>query len=889
MKGATGATGPTGMKGATGATGPTGMKGATGATGPTGMKGATGATGSTGPAGPGFLVCNTLFVDAEFGDDLTAVVNDPGQPWQTCTAAANAAAALNPTRDNPVLVHVRPCVYNGEGNLLRDNVNWYFENGAIVNSGGTLFSNNFGSGNQAFKSRIRGYGIFNADFVISIGGFPGPERIDFKFEAMRCVATNVRAIRIDANPDENNPTKITVFGAIVAQGTVTTLNRNNAVIVLGDGTINEPSEINAQEILHEGGGICVATSGQGRVNQFFVVRATSIRTTGPIAIFGDRTNSLAVESAYIVAEGGPVSIPTTGTISVSGGAQFQVRTVEVTSQGMGGQNRTVYISGGILRLAANICEGEADGAEPVILQAGGTLVAEVDLLRSNNNQVGFSQTGGNADILCNVWEADNGVRISGTGNVTSEIRINELNNTNNTRTFFESTNTNTNTNILVQIPDMQTQGLGFRIDHDVNFCYIDLGIARNTTVNPLILVVSGTANLNAERIIATTTVPLRVTGGQLNAEVSFLESLGAGDRGVEVINGGLTYFGRLIRCRGTCFFINYTAPVPSPFRFIGFTNGEPQVFIQVDSAETIDALPVLEATNTSGTGLEYLQFNFEAAVSGATTRGAIEVNEGFVAVLAGTNLVGPDLTSTGSALRLRDASQFQIDIDFVDAGEGICLDTLDTTNIVANFVEWRGGQGIILDGIQSPVDSLHRFYGKALITTGLLPAIVVRGTNLDTPDVDGVIETVEANARILEAITARQNRLWFRVTNAVTNSLVAGEPCISTTAANAGDTRNYKFEGRFIRQGVDDLNIVGILITEPAHSPGPPPVLGMTLKDVVLLLESPTIPSNSIITTGATAYNIRLQNLNATSPLGASLNDILGTLGTQSLISPNIG
>lgn len=66
----------------------------------------------------------TLYVDGVNGDDATAVPGDPAKPYATLTAAKNDAAVGD-------LIQVRPATYH-EGDLLKDQVDWHFEDGAVV-------------------------------------------------------------------------------------------------------------------------------------------------------------------------------------------------------------------------------------------------------------------------------------------------------------------------------------------------------------------------------------------------------------------------------------------------------------------------------------------------------------------------------------------------------------------------------------------------------------------------------------------------------------------------------------------------------------------------------------------------------------------------------------
>ncbi len=64
-----------------------------------------------------YFVHNTNFVDVEFGDDLTAVVESPVHPFQTIQAAIDAAAALARS-NNTWQVQLRPGVYTSNTSIV---------------------------------------------------------------------------------------------------------------------------------------------------------------------------------------------------------------------------------------------------------------------------------------------------------------------------------------------------------------------------------------------------------------------------------------------------------------------------------------------------------------------------------------------------------------------------------------------------------------------------------------------------------------------------------------------------------------------------------------------------------------------------------------------------
>lgn len=113
--------GPPGPQGPPGPEGPPGSS-EPGLPGPPGPQGNPGVQGNPGPPGPDILPLNTVFVDAVFGNDGTAMKYDLTKPFQTIDSAVSAAVAGD-------TIHVFPGFY-GEGNLWKNGVTYYFEPGA---------------------------------------------------------------------------------------------------------------------------------------------------------------------------------------------------------------------------------------------------------------------------------------------------------------------------------------------------------------------------------------------------------------------------------------------------------------------------------------------------------------------------------------------------------------------------------------------------------------------------------------------------------------------------------------------------------------------------------------------------------------------------------------
>lgn len=101
------------------------------------------------------LTGNTLFVDAAYGDDNFA--SRGGNPFKTLAAAKTAASSGD-------TIHVRPGAYVDK-NLLKNGVNWYFEQGAVVtytgNDNHSIFDNTAAGVSGAVVCSISGRGVFN--------------------------------------------------------------------------------------------------------------------------------------------------------------------------------------------------------------------------------------------------------------------------------------------------------------------------------------------------------------------------------------------------------------------------------------------------------------------------------------------------------------------------------------------------------------------------------------------------------------------------------------------------------------------------------------------------------------------------------------------------------
>ena len=97
-----------------------------------------------------------IYVDSVYGDDATGLVGRFDKPYETLAAAKSAATSGD-------LVHVGPGTYD-EKNLLKNGVNWYFEQGAkIIYTGatdGSIFDDGPDGANGPVVCTIDGFGEF---------------------------------------------------------------------------------------------------------------------------------------------------------------------------------------------------------------------------------------------------------------------------------------------------------------------------------------------------------------------------------------------------------------------------------------------------------------------------------------------------------------------------------------------------------------------------------------------------------------------------------------------------------------------------------------------------------------------------------------------------------
>lgn len=152
-----GGRGRAGAQGAQGSSG--GPQGAQGATGSQGSQGAQGTQGFQGAQGPENIpIGNTLFVDSVFGNDATGTPERLDLPYLTITAAQTAAGAGD-------VVRVWAGTYT-DGGLGKDGINYYFEDGAIINTDSDIWTDTPG----AISYSVSGNGEFITTGTLTTNG-----------------------------------------------------------------------------------------------------------------------------------------------------------------------------------------------------------------------------------------------------------------------------------------------------------------------------------------------------------------------------------------------------------------------------------------------------------------------------------------------------------------------------------------------------------------------------------------------------------------------------------------------------------------------------------------------------------------------------------------------
>lgn len=307
IQGPIGPTGPQGRPGPSGLRGPPGFPGTPGSNGrrgPTGLPGSRGPTGATGPSQ--VPVNNAVFVDAQFGNNATGLREDETRPFQTLATALNSPNGAQPGDT----IYVRPGEYTESGLLLRSTVNWYFEEGSVVNSigtGGAIFTD----GGTPVTTAIAGLGNFISDVgVLSITGAS-----TIIFESQIVATTNGIAFTI---------TPTTGTATTLLRGVSFTSSSPNPVLLTGGSTdIN----LQAQRLFGSDAVVSVGPGSTGQGN----IQAQHIQGTILVFSFGYDLDMTAETYFRGAGSFSAAAISVSSTADLGGGRSiFNFNAIDVT-------------------------------------------------------------------------------------------------------------------------------------------------------------------------------------------------------------------------------------------------------------------------------------------------------------------------------------------------------------------------------------------------------------------------------------------------------------------------------------------------------------------------------------------------------------------------------
>lgn len=240
-----------------------------------------------------FKVCNTYFVDIDYGNDLTAEPDNPSKPYKTLLKAANEALG------EIALIYVRPGEYE-TNNLAIPNkkIFWYFENGCKITSNDILWNLNE---DNYYEIIIWGLAIFetNANFMINIEGTGNKI---FYLENKSIINNEGNCISIiNSNPQLYIETEeIYSYANInlnVDDPSVELFKDDKSVIVINTTEIDNPLTIISNVIKNFGGGITILI--KSNIDSSLDIESNTISTIGPTCIFNSgilNINSIDIES-----------------------------------------------------------------------------------------------------------------------------------------------------------------------------------------------------------------------------------------------------------------------------------------------------------------------------------------------------------------------------------------------------------------------------------------------------------------------------------------------------------------------------------------------------------------------------------------------------------------
>ena len=211
---------------------------------------------------------NLLWVDQVNGNDSLAVRGQRGVPFQTLTAAKNAAKpavfAAGELVEAGDTIMVLPGLYD-EKDLLKHGVNWYFFPGAVVNN--TAAGAIFGTGSSDIIASIAGFGEFNTDASAVVSVSAGGADLFIQARRMRspdssCVSVSAGSGTLKLQVAE----KIPHVGDVVSAGEGPGGLLRDTVIAQDEGSVR-PAKPPSKEQAGQARGI--ENSGQEVLHQLF--------------------------------------------------------------------------------------------------------------------------------------------------------------------------------------------------------------------------------------------------------------------------------------------------------------------------------------------------------------------------------------------------------------------------------------------------------------------------------------------------------------------------------------------------------------------------------------------------------------------------------------------
>lgn len=216
--------------------------------------------------GGGFTTNNTLYVDANYGNDGTATADDPALPWQTFSAALAAAAASD-------LIIVRPGTYTGSF-IVSQTQFIHFEPGAVLsNTGATTILTLSGASTIYISGRLR------------IDGTGGPGSTN-GLSIQTTLVSNIEFDRIQARSDAVTCTSACIGQVILRGNGINSTQNDGSAFTVSDPTADLSVYADVQQFSCGSGGsanaISLSGSGVGVVSAF--IKSQQITSNGGPAV-----------------------------------------------------------------------------------------------------------------------------------------------------------------------------------------------------------------------------------------------------------------------------------------------------------------------------------------------------------------------------------------------------------------------------------------------------------------------------------------------------------------------------------------------------------------------------------------------------------------------------